>query len=155
MLCGFDTNILLSSALTLFLVLLTYLLYKKLSVFSEGTYRRFILFIYLSVLLGKVFGFYYIVPYWDKILHFISGIISARIGAEIFNKFNKPDKNHRVKTLFVILFTVSVATIWEIWEFSGDAVFGLNAQNGSLKDTMFDIIAGISGGLIRIFENRL
>ena len=37
---------------------------------------------------------------------------------------------------------------WEIWEFSGDMLFGLSSQGGSLIDTMTDIIAGSCGAVV-------
>lgn len=49
---------------------------------------------------------------------------------------------------FPFLFSVACAGIWELWEFATDSIFGLTAQNGSLNDTMWDIICGTIGGMI-------
>ncbi len=49
--------------------------------------------------------------------------------------------------MFVIMFSISSAGIWEIWEFTTDSLFNLQAQNG-LVDTMWDIILGTVSGII-------
>ena len=46
------------------------------------------------------------------------------------------------------LFATAAAGAWEIWEFTTDSLFGLTAQNGSLTDTMWDIICGTSVGIV-------
>jgi hypothetical protein len=38
-----------------------------------------------------------------------------------------------------------MAGCWEIFEFTTDRLFGLYSQNGSLVDTMVDIICGTVG----------
>ena len=142
----FNTDILICSAITLFLILLVYFLHKKCEIFSEGTSRQLIIFAYLSVLFGKVFNFYQFVPYWDKILHFLSGLILYHAGNDIYFKAGG-NKNKLLRGIFALLFSVATAALWEIWEFAGDSIFHTNAQNNSLSDTMYDIIAGTSGAV--------
>lgn len=51
---------------------------------------------------------------------------------------------------YTFLFAVAMTAMWEMWEFSGDMLLGLNSQGGSLTDTMQDIIAGSTGPLIML-----
>ena len=51
-----------------------------------------------------------------------------------------------------LLVGISSAGVWEIIEFLGDCILGTNAQLGSLRDTMEDIICGtIGGGLFSLY----
>jgi len=109
-------------------------------------------FIFLSMYLGKLLNFYSLVPHWDDFLHLTSGIILGMIAYMILlnvfkeEKFNMLDK--KFITFFIIIFGVACAGFWEIFEFSGDMLFGFNSQGGSLLDTMTDIINGTIGATV-------
>lgn len=47
-----------------------------------------------------------------------------------------------------LFLAIAAAGLWEVYEFCGDTFFHLQAQGGSLTDTMTDIIAGSCGALI-------
>lgn len=101
-------------------------------------------FIFLAMFLGNINNFYDIY-HWDTILHTSSGFLTFLLGYMVFLYFNnsKIDNiNNFVIVLFVLFFSISCAALWEIWEFSGDQLLGLNSQL-SLFDTMKDIITGI------------
>lgn len=46
---------------------------------------------------------------------------------------------------FAFLFAVSVGTLWEIFEFLMDQLFGSGMQSGGLNDTMWDLILDTVG----------
>ena len=52
--------------------------------------------------------------------------------------------------LFIFIFCVALAGCWELWEFTGDRLFGFQSQNNSLIDSMMDIICGTIGGIISL-----
>jgi uncharacterized membrane protein YjdF len=52
---------------------------------------------------------------------------------------------------FAFLFAVAMAGMWEIYEFTVDHLFELHSQNGSLTDTMMDMICGTLGALVASF----
>lgn len=120
---------------------------------SKATYIAALIFIFMAMYLGNVWDFYSSVPSYDKILHFFSGIIIGIIGLIVYAHFTKEymqKLNIRFMLVFVFIFCAAMAGLWEIWEFSGDRVFGLNSQNNSLVDTMMDIICGTVGGIISL-----
>ena len=120
----------------------------KFRVFTFKTCIAFSLLLILSVFCGRTLGFYETVPYWDKALHFLSGFIFARAGKEIYFRLGGSRKSRWLLLCFSLLFAISAAALWEIWEFAGDSLFGLTSQNNSLQDTMLDIILGsVSGGI--------
>lgn len=121
---------------------------------SKASYVASLIFIFMSMYLGNIFNFYTIVSSYDKILHFVSGIIIGIIGFIIYAHFTKEymkKLNPKFLILFIFIFCVALAGCWEIWEFTGDKLFGFNSQNSSLVDTMMDIICGTIGGIIPIF----
>lgn len=120
---------------------------------SRAAYLTTLAFIFFSMYLANVMNFYAI-PYYDKILHFFSGIILATFGFIIYVNFFGDRDNKTVKpmamVIFLIFFCAGSAALWEIWEFTTDSLFNLTAQNG-LVDTMWDIILGTGGGLFVIY----
>ncbi|MCR1950233.1 MULTISPECIES: hypothetical protein [unclassified Clostridium] len=138
--------------LTFITIVGAYLLYIK--SFLKGSriiYYINISFIFLSMYLASVWDFYSITNY-DKFLHLLSGAIIAIIGYVLFlyltNEKARKEINPLTSAIFVILFATAAAGAWEIWEFTTDSLFGLHAQNGSLYDTMWDIICGTVVGII-------
>ena len=125
----------------------------------------YFLFLYCAIYLGEVRNFYYVVPHWDTILHAFSG---AMLGAFGFTLVSILNDSTRVKVtlsplfvcLFAFCFAVAVGALWEIYEFTGDSLFGLNMQkfrtaegtlligHEALSDTMKDIIIDSVGALL-------
>lgn len=135
------------SAMNYFMKVLHLHKYKKI-------HTLIIIFIFISMYVGNVLNIYLIIPMYDKILHFISGIIIAYIGIEIFKENINANEHKILFLLFVISFSIGCAGIWEIYEFSTDLLFGFNSQNNSLRDTMLDIINGTLGSIAAVLIIR-
>lgn len=108
-------------------------------------------FILLAMFFANEFGGYSLVPKLDKIEHLFSGVILCFLGLSIFNTINKNEINKfNIKTivLFCLFFSIAMAGLWEVYEYTTDILFGLNSQNHSLDDTMMDIICGTIGSLV-------
>lgn len=120
---------------------------------SKIGYYGFIVFEFFSIYLANLFDFYSI-DYYDKFLHFTSGIFLYIFGVIILVNLKKENdyKKEHMFWLFPLFFSIAMAGVWEIWEFTTDNLFGLNAQNNSLFDTMTDIICGTLGA---VFTNVL
>lgn len=117
----------------------------------------FYIFLYCAIYLGEVRSFYYLVPFWDTILHAFSGAMLGALGFSLVSMLNREVSDYvRLSPFFVALFAFSFAlafgSIWEIYEFSMDTIFKTNMQkymtyeglvligSEALKDTMKDII---------------
>ena len=128
-------------------------------------YLIYILFLYCAIFLGEVRYFYYLIPYWDDILHCISSVMNGLFGFMVVTILND-DKSVRLNlspfflALFAFCFSVTVGTIWEIYEFAADDILGLNMQkfmledgtqllgHAALIDTMKDFIVDCIGAFI-------
>lgn len=117
----------------------------------------FYIFLYCAIYLGEVRSFYYLIPFWDTILHAFSGFMLGALGFSLVNMLNREVTDYvKLSPFFIALFAFSFAiafgTIWEIYEFSMDTIFKTNMQkfityegviligSEALKDTMKDII---------------
>ncbi|MGE5627534.1 MAG: hypothetical protein ACM3X7_05370 [Solirubrobacterales bacterium] len=113
------------------------------------------IFIFISMIFANEFDFYSKVPKLDKIEHLLSGVILFYIGDSIFNyivmKQDTTFENKIAVIMFSFFFAGAAAGFWEIFEFSSDTLLGFNSQNGSLFDTMTDIIYGTLGAMLSGF----
>lgn len=143
-------DIALNSAYTLLSVVAFWLIIKRIPALKTGTFCAVIIFILLSVFAGRTLSAYSLVPYWDKILHFLSGFIAVAAGRQIYTYLKGDIKNKALMNLFALFLAIAVAAVWEIYEFAGDTLLGLSSQNGSLPDTMWDIIAGTASAVLSV-----
>ncbi|MFD0696771.1 hypothetical protein ACFQZT_22150 [Paenibacillus sp. GCM10027628] len=128
----------------------TLIKYTKANMFPALRFS-ILLFIFVAMFLGNEFGFYSVIPYLDKIEHLFSGVILCFVGLLFFIKINTNADilrfQSKIAIWFSFFFAVAMAGCWEIYEFTTDWLFGLNSQQGSLLDTMWDIICGTIGAV--------
>ena len=122
------------------------------------------IFLFCAVYLGEVHNFYYLIPYWDNILHCFSGAMLGALGFTLVKILNDSDRVHVVLSpvficLFAFCFALAAGAVWEIYEFTGDTIFSLNMQkyrledgtmlagSEALEDTMHDLIIDAVGAL--------
>lgn len=120
---------------------------------DNSIYINLVIFIMVSSLLGSCFKFYSI-NHYDDFLHLYSGVLSCNIAYLIIRYFNNEENIKMVNKVFVIIFlfmfTMGVASLWEIMEFSLDNILGTHTQIGGLEDTMIDMIDALIGVIISI-----
>lgn len=110
-----------------------------------------VLFVYATLFLGEVHGFYTRFWWWDIVLHTGSGIAFGFIGFLILYSFYRNNRFQAPPWLIAFFaFSVSLAigALWEIFEFAMDSFLGLNMQKSGLVDTMWDLIVNTAGALI-------
>lgn len=124
---------------------------KKVFKFEISEYLIFIwiVFIFLAHFLGVSLELYNRWYYFDKITHFMSGILSGGVGALILEKVKC--KKILFNILFILSFTWFCAGMWEVFEFTCNYLFGGDAQRVVLtgvSDTMWDMIVAFIGSII-------
>ena len=115
----------------------------------DTLYVMTLIFVYMASPLGSIMNFYRSIPPYDKIVHFLSGILIAAFGYFIITRFI-PDADKKMKLIiciFTFLFASSGAGLWEIFEFTTDKLAGGGMQRG-MVDTVTDMIAGNIGGFL-------
>lgn len=119
--------------------------------------------VFMSVYLGLGFRYYDLYPWWDRSVHFLSGILFFSFGISLAEKTDVG-----LVGVFVFSFSLSLALhqIWEVCEFLVDSIFHTDHQHWQkhssvvnhqpekaiqppgLVDTMVDSIAGIIGSIV-------
>lgn len=112
-----------------------------------------VLFVYASLFLGEVHGYYARYWWWDVVLHTGSGFLLGILGFLLVYVLNeRPDidlhMRPRFVALFAFMFSVGMGALWEIFEFAMDQLFGMNMQKSGLVDTMWDLIVDTVGALV-------
>lgn len=112
----------------------------------------YLIFVFFAHFLGSILDLYHTVPGYDKIMHFLSGMLSALVGFMILVKMKQYKKsNSWYHIIFIIAITLSIASLWEFYEFICDHLFGKDAQNvltTGVDDTMLDMIMAFLASLI-------
>ncbi len=114
----------------------------------------YVVFIILAQFLGSVVNLYNNDTTWwyDLFAHFLSGVLTSVLALVVLNWFGVyKEKNKGFNFLFIICFTLMVASIWEFVEFGTDVFLGMNVQHSletGVKDTMEDMLVAFAGSMI-------
>ena len=149
--------------MTVFVILLTLfplLLEKRYKIFIPSQFQALaIVFVFASMYLGEVHGYYTRYWWWDIALHTSSGFLAGIIGLLLVHVLNSIediglDMKPGFVAFFAFLFAVGMGVAWEIFEFIMDRFFGTNMQKpmlgdpSGLTDTMFDLIVDTLGAVV-------
>ncbi len=107
-----------------------------------------VVFIFGTIFLGEAFDFYNRYWWWDVILHAGSAIGFGLAGFLFVFMLFEGDRYAAPAWAVAFVsfcFALSIGTMWEIFEFGVDQVFGTNMQKSGLSDTMWDLIVDTVG----------
>lgn len=118
-----------------------------------------VVFIFASLYLGEIQGFYQRFWWWDIALHTSAGLLLGIVGFLLVYLLNASRRVEVQMTpifisLFACMFAVAIGTFWEIFEFSMDRLVGSTMQKpmlgdpSGLTDTMWDMIVNAIGALV-------
>jgi hypothetical protein len=121
-----------------------------------------VVFIFASLYLGEIQDFYRRFWWWDIALHASAGLLMGIVGFLLVYLLNESKRVELQMTpvfisLFAFSFAVTIGTLWEIFEFFMDRLFGLTMQKpmlgdpSGLTDTMWDMIVNAVGAFIISF----
>lgn len=116
---------------------------------SEGFTAVWVIFIFMAHYLGASMFCYSIIPYFDKVTHTISGILTAYIAMTILDY--KKVKGVVFNILFIVAFSWMCAGLWETFEFVCDNLFHGDAQlvaETGVTDTMGDMLVAFAGSIV-------
>ena len=140
--------------LSLVLFLLPAFVIKNFGIELPQTLEIIVLaFVFAAEILGELAGFYQKVTLWDSMLHTTTGFLAAAIGFALLDIFNKNEHfKFQISPVYMAIvafcFSMTVAAVWEIFEFSMDMCFGFDMQ----KDMVVDSIGSVSLDLTKSNE---
>ena len=153
----------LTAAMTVFILVLTLapvLMVKRFEVFVPSEFKLLAtLFIFASLFLGEVQGYYTRFWWWDLVLHLASGFLLGIFGFRLVYILNEK-KNLRFHmtpgfvAFFAFMFAVGTGALWEIFEFAMDYLAGTDMQKAmlgdpsGLTDTMLDLVVDTLGAAV-------
>lgn len=130
-----------------------YFLEKKYTIHTPYVLRTsFVLFMFFTMILGEIADLYNTFWWWDIALHSISSAGITLIGFILMTVIyrDRDLKSSPLLTSFLVFsFAMSLAVIWEVYEFIIDIFFTLETpMQLSNQDTMTDLLVAILGSLI-------
>lgn len=135
-------------------IVLVYLNKKFDELFNDDIIITLVIFILFAGLFGSSFRFYDTIKNYDDFLHMCSGLISCSVAYILFNYFLNLEINTIKRRIFFVIFmfmfSMGVASLWELMEFFIDKFLGLQCQAGGLVDTMMDMFDCLIGSIIII-----
>ena len=113
------------------------------------------IFCFLLHMVGLVMRGYYVIPYFDKIAHTLSGPFCTLAGLALFYVL-KPVKKIETSdcglaSVLSISVSIAIAGLWEISEYIISLLFGTDPQNvrgTGVGDSMMDMIVCTAGSLL-------
>ena len=112
-----------------------------------------VVFVYASLFLGELHGYYILYWWWDAVLHMGSGFLLGVFGVLLVYVLNERpkaglDMQPGFIAFFAFMFAIGMGALWEIFEFAMDQSFGMNMQKSGLQDTRWDLIVNTFGAAV-------
>ncbi len=144
--------IVLITVVTFVLTFLPYVFERRYNVdLPEAFEIVIVLFIFGTLFLGEVHGYYTRFIWWDAVLHGVSAFALGLIGFTVMYVLYRGGTiraRASLLALFGFSFAVMMGAVWEIFEFAMDSFFGFNMQKSGLVDTMWDLIVDVIGAFL-------
>ena len=132
-------------AMSLILMVLPSIVARTLEVKLPNTLEIIILlFIFAAEILGELRSFYVRVPHWDTMLHTLNGFLCAAIGFALVDMLNRNERfSIQLSPVYLALvsfcFSMTVGVLWEFFEFSGDALLGMDMQKDTVVNAVYTV----------------
>ena len=112
----------------------------------------FVLLYAVCPTLGHAYKFYYLIEWWDLLLHVTGGVVFALLGAYLPTLFGKKEgENVLLCAAFGFLFSVFVSVAWEFVEYFSDIVFLSDMQQDTwvidIRSYLLGSGAGVKGSI--------
>ena len=130
---------------------------EKLMLGADTPRLTLLIYLYctLSFTIGMALQAYHTVPFYDKLLHTLSGAFFTFLGL-ICYALLKPERSIRKEefpaaAVFSFSFSMMIAACWEIYEYAISLFTSLDPQNvltTGVHDTMQDMIVCLAGTLL-------
>lgn len=140
-----ECNLIKWTIFTLFIIF-PKIISKKISI-NNTIELLYLILIFFSFVLGRTYGLYVKIGWFDTLVHFIFGILGMLFVITIL----KNQKDKRFNTIFSFLLTVFMCVLWEFIEMGCDYIIGTNMmkiKETGIMDTMKDISIAMISSII-------
>ncbi len=111
--------------------------------------------------LGEILHFYEKFWWWDLLLHGAFGSYAVIIGMNLIKGIIRKEAEiseerfFTFKTIFAFTFSISLETLWEMFEYIGDLILKTDMLTGGIHDTASDILINIFCSCITLIIYRI
>lgn len=119
---------------------------------SQGMYLVAVLYA-IGPMLGHCNNLYYIIPFWDKLLHILGGVMFVFLGVFLFELLGGDPKKWALCCVFALCFSLSVSVLWEFYEFGSDSLFGTDTQDDTIIHSITSHMLSSEMGEVGTIEN--
>lgn len=144
---------LLLAFVTLLLILFPELVEKILHCHISQPLYLFSLFYAIGPMLGHCNNFYHLLPWWDKMLHVMGGIMFALFGMYFYSRLGGDSRKRFLGCCFSLCFSVTISVIWEFFEFGMDQFFAFDMQDDFIINSITSYALGSGIGHTGTIEN--
>lgn len=99
-------------------------------------------------MLGHSHKLYYMIPWWDKLLHTFGGLVFALVGSQFPALLGGEQNSFALCALFAFCFSVAVAALWEFFEYGMDHFFAMDMQGDSIVTALHSYDLGAEMGVL-------
>jgi len=137
-------------AFALFMIQLPFMAEKTLLISIPFNLKSIVAVLLTLHMVGNIeHWYYYYYPYFDKIIHFMAGLVLAMlifVALMVINYYKKKKWDKKIIAALIIIISLPFAIIWEVSEYSIDVVWVKEMHYSlgfwdSWLDIIFDMIA--------------
>ncbi|MDD1752249.1 MAG: hypothetical protein LUQ38_04075, partial [Methanotrichaceae archaeon] len=137
-------------AFALFMIQLPFMAEKTLLISIPFNLKSIVAVLLTLHMVGNIeHWYYYYYPYFDKIIHFMAGLVLAMlifVALMVINYYKKKKWDKKIIAALIIMISLPFAIIWEVSEYSIDVVWVKEMHYSlgfwdSWLDIIFDMIA--------------
>ena len=140
--------------ITMFLVLIPLGLELTFSVVSRMPLFCFAVVYAVGHTMGSCFGLYLNCVWWDKMLHFVQGVLFTILVYYLLQRFYRSTGGRRVLNLVMaVAFSVLIAVLWEVVEYSADKIWSFDMQKDTYVSEIHSFLLGNQSGEVVSIEN--
>lgn len=137
-------------ALSLALLFIPFFLRDTLKInFPSALEIAVFVFVFAAEILGEMANFYNHIPFWDTMLHTVTGFLAASVGFGAIDLLNNHSKRLNMTPLFVALvsfcFSMTVGVLWEFGEYTVDRVLGSDTQKDRIVTNISSVALNPTG----------
>lgn len=113
-----------------------------------------VLFVALGAIAGSSFDLYVTVPFFDTVLHGLSGVLFASVGFGVARRCFGASRGRAAFVgclLFAVCFSLAVALVWELFEYACTALLGIDMMDDTfVSEIRSHVLAGTRTQLVTI-----
>lgn len=103
-----------------------------------------LIFIFAAEILGEIGAYYQKVPFWDTMLHTVTGFLTGAIGFSLVSLLNRETDSFNLSPFYLafvsLCFSMFIGVMWEFIEFLFDWFLSTDMQKDTIINTINTVL---------------